>query len=361
LRPLSAVDSVSPAWHHTHRLLLARRDWRTLLKIGAVAFFAEVGGFNSSYGNPVQHMPGKSSAVLAALLAFVVLISIVALLIGLALFYISSRLQFVLFDVVLRSDTTVAPIWRRYGTVTWRWMLLKFLFCVAALLCLAPVIIPMVFHIIHVTVNSGDGESANPASFIVSIIGFVLLILLFALIIGICYVLVRDFGLPSMALENAPMSVTIQRVLRLIQAEPGQIALYLLILLALRIVCAIICYMLVFFAALVAAIPFGGAGLALWLSLRHADTAGHIAMIAGGVLLGVAFAIVLFLAVIMIFGTMFTFFQAYTLYFLGGRYPLLGAYLDAQPQPQWTPPPAPVAPPSGFGGAVSPPTDPALS
>lgn len=361
MRPLSAVDSVSPAWHHTYRLLLARRDWRILLKIGAVAVFAEVGGCNSSFGNGRNFGAGKAPAVMAALLAFVVLISIVALLVGLVFFYISSRLQFVLFDVVLRSDTTVAPIWSRYGGVTWRWMLLKFLFFVAALACLAPVVVPLVIHIIRAIANSPDGQLADPGSFIVSFIGSVLLILLFALIIGVCYVLVRDFGLPSMALENAPMSVTIQRVLRLIQAEPGQITLYLVILLALRIVCGILCYIILFFAALVAAIPFGGAGLALWLSLRHSDTAGHIGMIAGCILLGVVFAIIVILAAITVFGYIFTFFQAYTLYFLGGRYPMLGAYLDPAPLPQWTPPPAPVPPQSGFGGMVSPPTDPAVS
>ena len=198
---------------------------------------------------------------MATLLAFIVLISILVLLVGLVLFYISSRLQFVLFDVVLRSDTIVAPIWRRYGAVTWRWMQLKFLFFIATLLCLAPVVVPMVIHIIRATANSSDGQLADPASFIVSIIGFVFLILLFVLIIGICYVLVRDFGLPSMALENAPMSVTIQRVLRLVQAEPGQVALYLLLLLLLRIAGGIIAYIVLFFAALLAAIPFGGAVL----------------------------------------------------------------------------------------------------
>ncbi|HEY5329238.1 MAG TPA: hypothetical protein VIJ79_05080 [Acidobacteriaceae bacterium] len=357
MRPLSAVDAVSPAWHHVHRLLLARRDWRTILKIGAVAVFAEVGGCNSSFGKGGNFGAGRAPAIMAAVVAFFVLISIVAVLIGLLLFYISSRLQFVLFDVVLRSDTTVAPVWSRYGAVTWRWMLLKFLFFIAALLCLAPVVVPMVVRIVH----APGGHLANPASFIVSMIGSVLLILLFVFIIAVCYVLLRDFGLPSMALENAPMSVTVTRVLRLIQAEPGQIALYLLILLALRIVCGIVCYICLFFAALIAAIPFGGAGLALWLSLRHSDTAGHIAMIAGGILLGAVFVILVILAAIMIFGYMFTFFQAYTLYFLGGRYPLLGAYLDAQPQPQWTPPPAPAQPPAGFGPIASPPTDPALS
>jgi hypothetical protein len=345
LRPLSAVDAISPAWDHTRRLLFTRRDWRTLLKIGAVAFFAEVGGCNGSYNNLGHHIPARSSAIVAAILAAAVLFSIIALVIAFAFFYLRSRLQFVLFDVVLRSDTTVAPIWRRYGGVTVRWMLLKFLFWLAALACMAPVLVPFILHVIRSGATHSNGEIANPAAFIMSILGFVLLIILFVIVIAICYVLLRDFGLPSMAVENAPMSVTVQRVFRLVRLEPGQIALYILMLVVLRIAGNIVCSIALAFATLIALVPLGGAGLVLWLSLRHADTAGYFAMYAGLVVLALLLVAFILIAAIMLFGYMFTFFQAYTLYFLGGRYPMLGAYL--QPPPDWTPPPAPsFAPPA---------------
>jgi uncharacterized membrane protein YhaH (DUF805 family) len=360
LRPLSAADAISPAWDHTRRLLFTGRNWRTLLKIGFIACMAEAGGYNSSYNNLGSHMPSKSSAIVAALLAAAVLFSIVALVIAFAFFYLSSRLQFVLFDVVLRSDTTIAPIWRRYGGITWRWMLLKFLFWLAALACLAPMVVPFILRFIHSAAMQPSGEIANPGPFFMSILGFVFLIVLFVIVITICYVLLRDFGLPSMALENAPLSVTVHRVLRLIRMEPGQIALYILLLVILRIAGSIVCSIILVFAILIAMVPLGGGGLILWLALRHAGPVGQFAMYAGLAVLGLLLIAAVILASIVLFGYMYTFFQAYTLYFLGGRYPMLGAYLQP-PAPEWTPPPAPVFPSPGDGGIVSPPPDPVAS
>ena len=59
-------------------------------------------------------------------------------------------------------------------------------------------------------------------------------------------------------------------------------------------------------------------------------------MIAGWVLLALALLSVIMVAGICLFGYLFTFLQAYAIFFLGGRYPLLGQLL--------TEPPAPVAP-----------------
>lgn len=330
MRTLSAVDAISPALQHTRRLLFDKRDWRLLLKIGAVAVFAEMGGCNSSFNLPGNHHAhGKAPAIMAAVLAFVVLIAIAAVLIGLVFFYIGSRLQFVLFDVVLRSDTTVAPIWRRFGGVTWRWIGLKLLFFLLALICIAPLLIPFVLHFIHTARMQHNGQIADPAAFIISILGFVASIFILVIVFSICYMLLRDFGLPSMALENASIGVTVQRILRLVRLEPGQVALYLLMHFLLRLAGAILCYFVLFFAMLIALIPLGGGGLALWLGLRHAGPGGHVLMIAGWVVLGLILAALLIVAGIMLFGYMLTFFQAYTLYFLGGRYPMLGAYLEA--------------------------------
>jgi len=55
--------------------------------------------------------------------------------------------------------------------------------------------------------------------------------------------------------------------------------------------------------------------------------------------------VLLALAAVMLFGYVFTFLQAYALYFLGGRYPLVGAYLDPfLPPPHGYPGPPQIAP-----------------
>jgi hypothetical protein len=339
MRPLSATDAIQPAWDHARRLAVAPRSWRLALKITAVAFFARLGGCNSNFNNSGRHMHSLPPAIHAALLGALVLISIIAIVIGLVVFYLSSRLQFVLFDSVLRSDTTIAPIWRRYGRATWYWIGLKVLFFVIAMICLLPVLIPVIVQVFHMTRNG----NANPANLFGLIFGILGTVFLFLLVFGIGYTLLGDFGLPSMALEGTSLGVTVQRVWSLVKAETGQVLLYLLMRFVLGIAASICCLVALLIAAFVAAIPFGGIGLTTWLSLRHMSMGGHIFMVAALVVLGLVYVVVMALVFIMLFGYAQLFFQAYALYFLGGRYPLVGAYLEPfVPQPYGYPPQIPV-------------------
>jgi hypothetical protein len=348
MRPLSATDAIGPAWRHTSRILVAPQNWRLALKIGAVAFFAQMGGCNSFSHSAGNHMHSAPSALLAGIIAIALVLVVVGLAIGLAFFYLSSRLQFVLFEVVLRSDTTIAPIWRRYGHATWQWMALKILYFLAALACAAPILVPILIHFVHEMGPSFHGFTPqDPVAVFVAIFEFISAIFFILILIGVAYALLYDFGLPSMALEATPMSVTVQRVWSLIRNEPGPVAFYVLMRFVLSIAGSLAADCILVIGALIALIPFGGVGLIAWLSLRHAGFTGHVLMIAIWVVLGLALFILLALAAVMLFGYVFTFLQAYALYFLGGRYPLVGAYLDP-----FLPPPypysgvSPVPPPS---------------
>jgi hypothetical protein len=53
-------------------------------------------------------------------------------------------------------------------------------------------------------------------------------------------------------------------------------------------------------------------------------------MTAGAVTLGLVFIAFLFYVIFLVIGCVHTFLQAYALYFLGGRYPLLGDLLEPQ-------------------------------
>jgi hypothetical protein len=347
MRPLSAIDAIGPAWRHTSRILVAPQNWRLALKIGAVAFFAQMGGCNSSFHSPGQHMNAAPPALLAGVIAFALVLILFGLAIALAFFYLSSRLQFVLFEVVLRSDTTLAPIWRRYGHATWHWMGLKILYFLAALVCAAPILIPIIIHFIHEIGPSFHGLTPqNPVAVFVAIFEFVSAIFFIVILIGVAYALLYDFGLPSMALESTPMSVTVQRVWGLIRNEPGSVALYILMRFLLSMAGSLAVDCILVAGAIIALVPLGGLGLIAWLSLHHAGFAGHVVMIAIWVVLGVALLVLLALAAVMLFGYVFTFLQAYALYFLGGRYPLVGAYLEPFLPPLYAyPGPSPVAPP----------------
>ena len=345
MRPLSAIDAIAPAWNHTRRLLLTPRSWRLLLKIGAVAFFAQINGCNPRFSTG-PHMHSLPHALTAAFFTFAVLISIVACVLALAFFYLGSRLQFVLFEVVLRRDTTVAPIWHRYGRATWHWIGLKLAFFAVALLCVAPVLIPVGLRFYHATrsMNASAAEGAPPhfAAFFLSMLGFIGIILLILLLIGILYTLLLDFGLPSMALEGTPLTETVRRVVDLIRAEPGQVLLYLFMRFVLGLAGAVIFEFALVFGLLIALIPLGGIAAVLWVALHHAGFVGHAFMVVGWVILGIIFFALLIVACIMGSGYLYTFLQAYALYFLGGRYPLVGGYLEPLlPQPVYAYPGVP--------------------
>jgi hypothetical protein len=355
MRTLNAIDAISPAWNHTQRLLLAPRNWRLLLKIGTVAVLAEMGGcnFNANLPGKGAHMPTHlPSAISALLVASVLVVGFVVLLaISLVFFYLGSRLQFVLFDVVLRRDTTVGPIWRRFGRATWYWMGLKFVVFLVATICLLPIVIPVVIQFTHIFSNmpaSGPMPPAKLLSFLSTLLGFIGAIFLAVLLIGIIQSLLRDFGLPSMALESTTIGETAARIWRLVRAEPLQILIYLVMRFLLALACTIFAEIVLVIGLVVALIPLGGGAAVLWIGLHKAGGGGFALMIAGFVVLGLLFLVLFFCAAFMLFGYVQTFIQAYALYFLGGRYPLLGEILEPtppMPPPYFaTPPPPPAWP-----------------
>ena len=338
MQPLSATDAIAPAWQHTRRLLLGPRDPRLFFKIAAVAFFAELAHFGFSGSTPVNnhggggHMP----VVTAALIAIILTCVVVGLLIGLVFFYLSSRLQFTLFHIVLRSETFVAPVWRRYAAATWRWMGLKILFFLAALACAAPLFIPAVLYFIHTISLQSHGDSSHIVSFILTIFAFIATVILFAITVAVVTILLRDFAVPSMALEGTPLGETVRRVIALCRAEPGQVALYVLLRVCVGIAGTFVSYLLIGILALIVGAPLGGIGFGLWRGLHLAGAGARAGMIGGWVFLALVLLAALAVAVICLFGYLFTFLQAYAIFFLGGRYPLMGQLL--------TEPPAPIAP-----------------
>ena len=344
MQPLSAADAISPAWRHTRMLLLAPRRWQTLLKICAIAFLANMSGFSSSFRQPMQagrgHMPPQMAALM---MSFALVFGLLFVALALVLFYVSSRLQFVLFETVLRRDTVIAPIWGRYGAAAWRWMALKLMFFVAMLLCLAPVLIPFVIHFVR-SMPKGQPAPAEFAHFFAAILGFVAIVFVVAIVMGAVYVLVSDLGLPSMALESTDYGETLRRVGRLVRAETGQVALYVLLRMLLGFAGVLAGEIAVGVAALIALVPFGGVGFVLWKSLHGHGIASNAVLGLVLVALGLVFVTLVVCAGLVALGYVFVFVQAYALYFLGGRYPLLGQYLEpvlpqtVYPTAAWGPP-----------------------
>jgi hypothetical protein len=328
---------------------------RTFLKIAAVAFFAEMGGGLN------LHVPGRSNgmhelppAFLAFVVAFAVLLGLVSLIIGLILFYIGSRLQLVLLEMVATRFTFVGPLWSKYGSRTWRWIGLRLLLILFMLLLLLPFIITAVVYFFHHAHGAGALGVAGFFSglHIAQILLFIAAVLIVLLVLSAIYMLVRDLALPFLALEDLTISQSLGRLRALIAAEPGQVILYIVLRFVLGLVFGIVAEIAVVLVLLVSLIPPGIVGVILWFFLHHAGTAGTILLIACAIFGGLVFLCWAVCVVLAFMGTLLTFFQAYALYFLGGRYPLLGDLLDrSTPPPAYAyaaafpPPPPPYQPP----------------
>jgi hypothetical protein len=353
MRPLSASEAIGPALNRTADLLFRPFRFRTFFKIAAVAFFAELGGgFNSSkfnsHSGSVHSLP---PAFLAFFVAFAVIIGIMSLVIWLALLYLGSRLQLVLVELVATRQTLVSPLWRKFRYTTWRWYGFKLLFFLAILLVTLPLTIPVVLFFVH------HGMHGNPFSglHILQIILFVAGALVLLLAVSIVYMLVRDLALPSIALEDRGVRESLGRLRALLGAEPGQVALYVFLRFVLGIVFGIAAEIAIFFILLLSLIPPGIVGVILWLMLHKAGAGGYALLIGCAIVGGILFLCYAICVAICLLGSVMVFSQAYALYFLGGRYPLLGDLLDRSttppaytygyPQPPpYYPPPAPTNP-----------------
>jgi hypothetical protein len=227
-----------------------------------------------------------------------------------------------------------------------RWLGLKLLFFLlfgAALLALlAPFIISMIK-------NVPSGGRPPSAAFLSHIVLFVGAILLGGLILVAAYILLRDFALPFLAFDDLPITEALRRLRAVIAADPGEIALYLLLRFLLGLVAAIGAEILIALVLLVSLIPFAVIGGLLWLTLHHAGSIGKAALISSAIVGSLVLLLWMACVGIGLLGTVFVFTQSYALYFLGGRYPLLGNVLEPPPVLPSNPPPLPSAP-TGEGG-----------
>lgn len=343
MRALSATECITPAIERTKRILFAPfRKGRTW-KLAATAYVSVMGSFFLPVPLAILALPwvptpdkmGRGAFTL--LFLFFVLFETAFIWL---FFYFGARLQFVLFDIVLFKAEFVAPVWRKYKPQAWRWIGLKAAFGTAITLIAG---IPLAAWSIHAFSRLAvqPGQPPPPgfvAGFLLTtfiVMGWFSLYLLVTSLLG-------DFVLPSLALESTSLSDAISRFMALLKAEPAQVFYFSCLKVVLAIAGFIALEIVVFIGEIAIGIPVGIVGFVGWLSLHNLGAAGALMMTAGGVILYLGVIAALFYLIIGLQGCLITFFQCYGMYFLGGRYPLLGSLLE--PPPLRQPAPAPLLP-----------------
>ena len=342
---LSAADSISPALARTLQVLFSPFRLGRTWKLGITGYLAFASTvflpfplFYLSFATQMLRQGHRSIATVA----------LIFILIAFALFawffYLFSRLQFAFFDIVLNRGQFVAPAWRKYGPQTWPWMGAKIVFGTVFMLITVLPFVPLMLHSFH-ALNALQAMSMTPGQppppgFIGAILSFELLIFS---VFGTLFVfdsLLTDFVLPSLALEATTLRESFRRFGQLVRREPGQMFIYLILKTALS-VAGYIAMVMAYFAVIVIYLIVIALVLGIGYLLLHALHVSSGVLVVLALTIGVpTYIFVVFYSSTLGAGIVLTFLQAYALYFLGGRYPLLGTMLDSS-----TPPPPGMAPP----------------
>jgi hypothetical protein len=278
---------------------------------------------------PLAHRAGGTAAVVALVVGVVL-----ATALYFYLFHLCSRLQFAYFEMVVNRGEMVAPAWRNYGPQSRRWTGVKILFGIVVTLACAAPMMAYIHRILPLLQSNTPGQPPSPQMFAAIFAGYGIIFLLF----GSFYLvssLLTDFIVPSLALENTSLAEAFRRMFALIRQEPGQFTLYTLLKTVLAIAAvmgATIIWEIVFLlcSVILALIAF------LCGFILHMIGIPSVVLTVIGVFIAVVWYLFAILyAMFIVLGPVYTFLDAYALYFLGGRYPQLGDLLDRS-----TPPPA---------------------
>jgi hypothetical protein len=234
-------------------------------------------------------------------------------------------------EMVATRSTLVGPYWRKAGSKTWPWIGLKLIcFLIAIAVVGAIVAIPLIYLIRYMPPNTM--AQPNPAFWGSFFIIFVTVFLAVCVIVLVLWTL-RDFVLPFMVFEDARVGAAISRTKELMRRETGSVLFYFLMKFAFTLAASVAAELCILAALFVIAIPVGIIGGGFWLALHRVDEFGTLFMYVSLGLLGVISLAAFLIAIICIAGAVLIFYQAYALYFLGGRIPCLGDLLEPPPPP----------------------------
>jgi hypothetical protein len=156
--------------------------------------------------------------------------------------------------------------------------------------------------------------------------------------------LLADFVLPSIALEDTGLGEAFRRMRELIRREPGEFGMYVLLKVALGVgayMCSIIAFEIAF---LLVTLLAGGVAFLIGYGLHLAGIPTALLEAVGIMLAMIWIGFLFFYGLFIAIGPVLTWLDAYALYFLGGRYPMLGELLERSTSAPAIVPYAPAAP-----------------
>jgi hypothetical protein len=340
---LSAVDAITPAFSRTKLVLFSPFRTGRTWKLAATAYLASTSTiFLPIFLVVFLFLPQLREAGGSIVTIIVAVAAIVATLVAFLFLYLFTRLRFAYFDIVLNRGEFVAPAWRKYGPQSFKWTIFK---AILGTLLTAAITLPIAAFVRHFIVLASSlrpGEQPPPDLVLGMMSGYFGAYFVIGIFLWLSSLL-SDFVVPSLALENTTLSEAFRRLGQLIRNEPGQFTAYAFLKMALSfagMMAAGLGLEIVFLIVILVVFLIAG-GIGALLHLAGIPSAAL--MVAAVIVMGLLYIVFIY-GVFLANGVVMTFLEAYTLYFLGGRYPMLGDLLTASTPPPPPPPPAPVYP-----------------
>lgn len=347
--PISAIDAISPAFHHTKQQLFQpfrAGQWAKLALVGFLAGELTSGGCGNfqvpTHTGGSQRfaefgLPSVDPALFAGLIALLIVLGMVF---WILFAYVNSVMRFILFDSVVARQCEIRRGWNRRQRPGLRYFLWQMVFFLAMGVGLAILIgIPAVLAL-------AAGWFTQPKQHMVPLIlcGMVLflLVMTFVVIWLVVHVLTKDFVIPQMALENVNAFEAWRRLLRKLNSEKGGYAGYIGMKIVMALGAAVVVGIITFIVLLILLIPVGGVGVVAVLLGKTAGLTWNLYTITLAVIAGCVVLALLLYVVALISVPAIVFFPAYSIYFFAGRYPALDALLHPVPP---VPPQVPLVPP----------------
>jgi len=347
--PVSAVDSISPAFEHTRQQLFRPfrfGQWSRLALVGLCAGeLSSGGGCSNNINFPTTNVP-QHRAYLAlptydtALIVPLVIVMLIAIpLLWLLFLYISSHMRFVLFDSVIAKDCSIRRMWRARTGPALQYFVWQIVFSLITLGGVVVILgVPALFAFLL-------GWFTAPREHLPGLIlGGLLVFFIFAaamLLVIFVHVFTKDFVVPLMALENLSAFDGWTKLLAMLKAEKGRYAGYAGMKVVMALGAAIVIGIAALIVILMLLIPVGGLGVVSVLLGHAAGLTWNVFTITLAVVAGcITLAGILYL-VSLISAPVIVFFPAYAIYFFSARYPLLANLIYPPPPPAYPVAPSP--------------------
>jgi hypothetical protein len=341
---------------------LRLRFWSRLAMISLVTgeFASGGGGYGGHISAPTpSHRRGAVVATLLdpvwpRIMEFLPwILAGVALLVAfmVAWLYIASVYRFILFEAVLDDRCDLREGWRHWQ----RQGSSYFLWNIGLALSIPTLLAIVIGGPILWAWRAGLFRDARDHLALLILGGAVLVLLFLGVLLAgaVVALFAKDFAVPVMALEDVGILDAWRRLLPLLAAEKLAYAAYVGMKIVLGVGSAILFGIVYLLTIVTALIPLGILGLVLYILARLAGLTWSFGVISGVVILAGLAIMGLLYVLAFIYNPGLVFFQAYPLYFFGGRYPALADRLSRSPVSPASvaaaTPAAPALPPSPIG------------